>query len=241
MSAPAWDPVRRGFVVADARGEPGRHAAMPPRAFACEFGLAGAKHDQLHRQARQFRQGIECDIEALLRHQSADHADQRNVAAFRQTESALQHALVFRLAGEARSRIRLGETRVVRGIPFHGVDAIEDAAEYRGAVAQQAVEAAAVCRRLDFACVGGAHGGQPVGKRETALDEGELAVELERFMGPERRRQPERHEMVVGKQPRVREIVDGEHGRRSRFLERQQRRHEAALPVVAVHDVRAPR
>ena len=72
-----------------------RHAAMPP-AHLPRVWPRRRQHDQLHRQARQFRQGIECDIEALLRHQSADHADQRNVAAFRQTESAPQHALVFR-------------------------------------------------------------------------------------------------------------------------------------------------
>ncbi len=46
---------------------------------------------------------------------------------------------------------------------------------------------------------------------------------------------------LVGKQPLVSKIVDGEHGFRGILTVRQKHRNQCGLPVVAVNDVRAPR
>ncbi len=129
---------------------------------------------------------------------------------------------------------------IVAGAPVAVVDAIEDAAEPIGARGQQTLQAAAVLGGLDFPCIGGADGADPVGVHQAALDEGQLVVEFQAVQGPPVRRQFQLHQGLGREQPLVGQVVDGEEGGRAPCLAAQQGRHQSRLPVVAVHQFRRP-
>src|SRR5699024_7359250 len=129
-------------------------------------------------------------------------------------------------------------------IVFHGVDAVEDARERTGAGAEQAVQALAVVGGLYLLRVGGADGGDVVGKDDAALDERTHAVELKAVGGVGQFAQRNHFLNVVDlEQALILEVVDGKDGLdvlvllQFAILYIQHRRDEARLPVVAVDDV----
>ena len=63
-------------------------------------------------------------------------------------------------------------------IPGGGIDAVEDAGELPGAMAQQAGHAHAFGVGLDLGGVGGADGGDRIGILQAGLEEGQMAVEF---------------------------------------------------------------
>ena len=73
---------------------------------------------------------------------------------------------------------RGNEVRVDLRVPHVIVDAVHDADEIVPAVGEDAVEAVAEDRRLDFLGVAGTDGGDHVGEGDAALEEVQVAVEL---------------------------------------------------------------
>jgi hypothetical protein len=99
--------------------------------------------------------------------------------AARLRPSLLQRRFAAGLSGRVVGAERGRQQRVDGRVPDSGVDTVEDALEFMGPAAQQAVEAAALVVVLDLAGVAGAHGADPVGVVQPGLHEVEAAVELD--------------------------------------------------------------
>ncbi len=105
---------------------------------------------------------------------------------------------------------------------------------------QDALQAVAEVGLADLAGVGRADGRDDVRPRDAALEERELAVELEPLHRPPVRGQTQRVEDGPLERPLVGHVVDGEEGGGALRVVGQQRRDQTGLPVVGVNDVRAP-
>ena len=146
------------------------------------------------------------------------------------------------LAARRARRLRVearGEIGVGRRIPHRVVDAVEDAGQHAGALAQQAVEPHAVLGRADLRGVGRRHRGDPVGEREARLEVADRAVILDAVDRVRVRRQADPWRAGSrGNWPwndRLCTVMTVPRPRRAAVVE--QRRDEARLPVVRVHDV----
>ena len=237
---PCFDLVRQRFVVSDTRTDVSRIAIHGDAQSRLERLLAAAEDDDLQFLAHQLRQGIEHEIETLLFHQAPDEAEQRHVGPRRQGEGALQRGLVHRLVLQCMGVVGARDGAIARRIPLAVIGAVEDADQIIRAMLQQHLQTAAELGRADLAGVIRAHRVDHVRVRDPALDERGLAVEFQAVHGPQTGGQTELLEHVVGEQSLIGEVVYGEHGGRPRRGGGEQRRHESALPVVAVHDIGAP-
>ena len=136
------------------------------------------------------------------------------------------------------------DQRVMLGVPHGGVDAVQDAVQAAGFVAQHAVEAEAQRTLLDFLRVGGADGGDGVGSLQTGLEHGQLAPVFRAAHGAPGGRHGDMVGHVHGEDALEGEVVDGQHtggagaGRVRRL--RQVQRGQATGPVVAMHHVGLP-
>ena len=91
------------------------------------------------------------DVEALLRRQPPDHAEERDVGANREASLFLQRRLAGRLAGHLLGVELFRQVLVGGRVPLVDVDAVQDADQVAAARAEHAVEAAAVGAGLDLA------------------------------------------------------------------------------------------
>ena len=112
-------------------------------------------------------------------------------------------------------RVRLGEAAVHRGIPHLVVDAVDDAVQIVTALLQHSLEPAAERGGADLARVGAADRGEQVGEDEPALEEVELAVELDAGRCEQVPAEPGHRHVVVPEHALVGEVVDGEERARS--------------------------
>ena len=251
--AGAEEPVRQRLVVADGHahrfGAPRRRAArkacFEPARRRCRAARAGRPGPAARRARPSTRCRPFCSVRRLTTH------EQRRIGSGASPSSCCSAALQRALPAGRRASKRCGQQRVGGGVPDRVVDRVQDAGEHAGARAQQAVEAAALLRRLDLARVGRAHGGQPVGVVQAGLHERQLAVEFE----PVRRRRPRRGRPSSAncrarKEPLVGQVVHGEHAGRPALgrapakahVGRRQRRHasRAHAPPRAASRRRAP-
>ena len=193
----------------DAAGVVGLHAAEE----GLVFGLAGAERDQVEVLGDDLGRDFGQDVGAFLAGKAGDDADQRTVDGLvGQAEFAEQLGLADALAGEVVAGVAGGKVRVDVGAPFAVVDAVEDAGEHMGAVAQGAIEAEAVLGRLDLARVGRADGVEGVGEGDAGLDVADPAVEFQAAGVVEGRVERGVGERGTGEESLVAEIVDGEEG-----------------------------
>ena len=72
-----------------------------------------------------------------------------------------------------------GDMDIGRGVPHVVINAVDDPEEAVLSRLQHAFQAIAIFRRLDFLGIGRAHGVQQVGVDHAALEQVDLAVELE--------------------------------------------------------------
>ncbi len=135
---------------------------------------------------------------------------------------------------------------VLLGIPYLVVDPVHHPVQVRAALLQHPLEPVAEGARADLPRVGAADGGEQVREDQRALEEVELAVELEAGGGEEVPPEPGHRHVVVPEHALVGEVVDGEQGRepaqqRVIAVERAQvDGQEPGLPVVGVDDLRGP-
>ena len=134
--------------------------------------IAAADYRQAHVVVlQQLRQGVEQQIESLLRGEAADdaeqrHASRRGLQVLAQQEIALELGLVREFLRPEVDR----QVRVVPRIPFLVIDAIEDAVHRMAARRQRLLHAHAVARRGDLARVGGADRGHAIGVQDAVLE-----------------------------------------------------------------------
>ena len=206
--------------------------------------LAAAHHGQLRALRQQRRQRVDQQVDALLLGEPTDDAKQRRDALHRQTQLQLQGTPAGALAFDLIGAEGCGDGRIGGRVPDRAVDPVEDAVQHARPRPQQAVKAAALLGREDLAGVGGAHGGDRIGKRQPALDERKLAVKLQRPRVEQRRRQAEFGQRAGIEQALVGEVVDREDPAHRRLVpgrgERQIDRRQAGMPVVTVQDLRSP-
>jgi hypothetical protein len=132
--------------------------------------------------------------------QAGDGAEQQRIGTLGQAQQALQVPLGQRLAGQPVMVIRGRGERVGCRIPDRIVDAVEDAGELVGAVAQHSIEAAALLGGHDFARVTRTHGGDGVGKLQSGFHERDVAVGLDAVEAEQRGRQAQGRHRVRAKQ-----------------------------------------
>ena len=89
--------------------------------------IAGAQQHQLHVPAEDAIEGVGQDVEAFLRRQPPDHAEERDVGTNREAGLLLQRRLAGRLAGIFSASNRVGRCLIGGRVPFVDVDAVQDA------------------------------------------------------------------------------------------------------------------
>jgi hypothetical protein len=119
------------------------------------------------------------EVEALLGHETAGHAEERRLPTLRQAERALEGGLAAALSLEVVGGILRGDLSVRGRVPLALVDTVEHADEAVGQPGEVIVQAEPASRRAELVRLGGAHGGHEVGEDQAALEEVHLPVPLE--------------------------------------------------------------
>ena len=208
-------------------------------------GLSLAQHSQLAALLQQPGQQGHHQVDAFLPGEPPHQAQQQRVGARGQAAALLQGLFVGGLVLQGVRAEGLGDQRVVLRVPHAGVDAVQDAVQALGLVAQHAVEAKAQRGLLDLAGVGGADGGDCVGGLQASLEHGHLAPVLHAVYRAPFGRDTELRCYVHGVHALEGQVVDGQDGGGAgaccihRGL-RQVQRRQAARPVVAMHHVGLP-
>ena len=121
------------------------------------------------------------EVEALHGGEAGDDAEDRGgVGDLLATKGVQQVAAALDLPGEVLGGVVGGDVVVGGRVPLGVVDAIEDAVEVGGALAEDIVEAVAEFGSLDLLGVFAADGGEGVGVDDASLEEVEGVVVLER-------------------------------------------------------------
>src|SRR5262249_35124235 len=142
------------------------------RKEALVLGFPRPEDDELYGPpSKDPRKRAHAEIEALLPCQSRDDSDDRHTRVIAKATALEEVALVLLFAREIVRRVVMFEPGVRLWIPLGLVDAIQNAEEHLGALPKKCVEAHAVLRRLDFAGVRGAHGGDGVGVEDAGQQE----------------------------------------------------------------------
>ncbi|OQC35578.1 MAG: hypothetical protein BWX64_02394 [Acidobacteria bacterium ADurb.Bin051] len=227
------DPVRERLVVAPVEPDPageGRLEGVEERLVA---RLARAEDDEAEVVAPELRgQALEAEIDPLLLHETAHHADHGNLVSGLHPHPLEQRPLHPRLAGEIGGAVMVGEVRIVPRIPVAVVDAVDDPDQARGPLAEEAVEPEAALGGEDLAGVGLAHGGEQIGVPDPVLQEAQLVGgEILGRQQPAVRLESELADRVPA--GRREEPVPGEEGAGVE-------RGEGGVPVVDVEDVGRP-
>ena len=171
--------------------------------------------------------------------QPADHAEQRAVGADFEAHFGLQRRLVGALGGQPVGGIAGSQRRIGGRVPDAGIDAVQDAAQVAGAVAQQGGEAVAEMLVLDFAGVGRADGRQLRGQLQAGFQEGKLAVVFDVVEAPGMLGQAERAQHVAAETPLEGDVVYGNDTGGAAFVV-QPGGGKGGLPVVAMNDIGLP-
>src|SRR5262249_1351022 len=146
--------LREADPDGDSRGRTLRELAEALLVALVPAPERGELYVGLRQQARE-RGGEEVD--ALLLGEPRYHSEERGIRR-RQTELGLQRRLAACLAARVVAVVVSGKVPVGRRVPFGVVDPVQYPAQPIASRAQDAVEALAELRRLDLACVAGAHG-----------------------------------------------------------------------------------
>ena len=177
--------------------------------------------------------------------QARDHHHKRAVVANLEPQLLLQLGLAHGLARTVFNRVVGGNALVGRRVKASHINAIQNALQRIGALAQHTVQALAKLGRLDLARIGGAHRGDGVGIAQRAqhvVDAAGVATQLRGGGGNMRHTQDVLHHGVA-KLALERHVVDREHGldavvQRQALVELAQKHgRQCRLPVVAVQDV----
>ena len=210
--------------------------------------VAGAQHHHLGVLIHDLGQNGVHQVQSLLVGQPGDQTDDELVVVLPQPQLLLQCPLVLLLPGQNIGNVVVGVQHGVRpGIPDVVVNAVDDAPELAGVVAQVGIQLFAVLGSLDFPGVGAADGGDHVAVGQAALEhigiqpvlgQGILIEHIVRQAGPI----ADGGDVVNTLEA---QIVNGQHGfgtAQGRILEQrpQIHGHQRRLPVVAVDHVGDP-
>ena len=201
--------------------------------------VAAAEDGQLGRQVGDAFAQREDEVESLLVRQAADDAEQRTVGSDIEPHFLLQRALVVALGGQPVGGIGGGQRGVAGRVPERRVDAVQDAAQRAGAVAQQGREAVAEGFVLDFPGVGRADRRDQRRQLQPGLEEGKQAVVLDAVHVPGMFGQAEGGQVAGGEVALEGDVVHGDDAGGAAFVV-QPGGGERGLPVIDVHDVRLP-
>ena len=207
--------------------------------------VAGAQHRHLHASGQNAVERVHDQIQALLARQARDHHHKRAVVANFEPQLFLQLGLAHGLPGTVLDRVVGGDALVGRRVKARDVDAIQNALQRVGTLAQNAVQALAKFGRLDLVGIGGAHRGDGVGIAQGAqhvVDAAGVATQLRGGRRNMRHAQDVLHHGVA-KLALERHVVDREHGldavvQRKALVElAQEHGRQCRLPVIAVQNV----
>ena len=183
--------------------------------------IAKAEYGDLTTPADDVTRGVGYDVQALLVHQSRDHAEQRAIGVL-QTQPGAHQLGIRLLAGQVVRLEVVRQMRVAAWVPAF-VDPIDNAGQpaLNGNPACKAMEASAESLGGDLARIGRTDRRYVVGIEQTGLEERHAvvkfdAVYLERTVGDAECA----HALTVA-QALVCNVVDGEHGRHARALPAQ--------------------
>ena len=196
---------------------------------------------QAPRRERRHRGGDQ--VEALLVREARDRREQRDRGVALEAEGLQQRLLAPGLALRRGGAVAGGEERVGLGVPPLVVDAVENAVDHRGPLAQHAVQALAERGRADLLAVAGADRGDGVGVEQAPLEQVDPAVILDALGVKQVLRDAGVRHGGRGEDPLVREIVHREQRGRPRERPREVRplpqvqRQQRGLPVVRVDHV----
>ena len=135
------------------------------------LALAGAEHGNLDRAVEQLTQCVLDQVAALLLGKATHHDGERTARVNLEAELLLQHRLASGLAGEVVHGVVAGNARVNPGVVLLRVDAVQDAMELPGAIAEDVIEPLAIERGLELLGVSRAHRGDGVRVEERPLHE----------------------------------------------------------------------
>ena len=242
------DPVGAGFVVLDAGAEHALVGVLVIAEGVLIFLVAGAQHHHLGVAVHDLGHDGVHQIQALLVGQAGDQANHQLALVLHKAQLLLQGQLVLGLALQHVGDVVVHRQRRVGGrVPHAVVDAVHDAPQLVAVVAQVILQLLAVFRGLDLPGVGVAHGGDPVGVGQAALEHvgvppGLLQSAHVEHLGGQPAPVADGGNVVDALEPQV---MDGEHGlgaAHRRILEQgaQIHRHQRGLPVVAVDHVGNP-
>ena len=128
--------MRQGVVHLEAGGELAGVLPLGPAEQIHILAFAHAQHDNLRAGVHDGLEYAFHQVQTLLAGEAADHADHRDVGIHGQAELLLQQQLVLDLLIEGFGGVVLLDHRIGLRIVFHGVDAVQDAAEVIQAGAQ---------------------------------------------------------------------------------------------------------
>ena len=177
--------------------------------------------------------------------QARDHHHERAVVANLEPQLFLQLGLAHGLAGTVLHGVVGGNALVGRRVKARHVNAVQNALQRIGALAQNAVQALAKLGRLDLVGIGGAHRGDGIGIAQRAqhvVDAAGIATQLRGGRRNMRHTQNVLHHGVA-ELALERHVVDREHGfdtvvQRQALVElAQEHGRQCRLPVIAVEDV----
>ena len=233
------------FVEADHHVDrAGISGSHPPQCLLLGLAPRAEDHEVHAARARELRDRIEDERDALLLHESAHERGQRAGVWGGVPQSGGE-----RHAGGILTVVDVGLTegsrqvRIVRRIPDRRIDAVDDPRERVATRCEQALEPAAARRRLDLLRVGRAHGAHRIGEHDARLQQVELAVKLHLPPGEVAPVDAGQQHVPVPERPLVGHVVNRHHragvGHRGiRSVEEPAvGRHETGLPVVAVKNV----
>ena len=207
--------------------------------------VTGAQHRYLHAAGQNTVERVHDQVHALLARQARDHHHKRTVVAHLEPQLFLQLGLAHGLARTVLDGVVGGNALVGRRVKARHVNAVQNALQRIGSLAQHPVQALAKLWRLDLARIGGAHRGDGIGIAQRAqhvVDAAGVATQLRGGRRNVRHAQDVLHHGVA-KLALERHVMDREHGldavvQRQALVElAQEYGSQCRLPVVAVQDV----
>ena len=237
--------LRQRRVKLDARGHGAGVLVLEVAQAVLVVAVAGAQHGHLNAAGQDAVERVHDQVHALLARQARDHHHERAVVANLKPQLLLQLSLAHGLAGTVLHGVIGGNALIGCRVKARNVNAVEDALQRVGALAQHTVQALAKLGRLDLARIGGAHRGDGVGivqRTQHVVDAAGVAAQLRGGRGNMCHTQDVLHHGVA-KLALERHVVDREHGldavvQRQALVElAQEHGRQCRLPVIAVQDV----
>ena len=235
--------VGQGLVIAQMHRHPARMAYGLLLQGLLQPGLTAAQHQQLPSLRHDLVHPGQHQRQTFLLGDAANQRKQRRISLLAQPATALQGGFAQGLASHAGRRVGMVDQGVRAWAPHRLIHRIEDAGELRVPPTQQAIEATALFRCLDFAGIAGADSAQMVGIVQAGFHEGHLAMELQAVELESRRRQAEFAKHLGVKKALVGQVVH--RVERAHTLSwsgpvLEAGRCQAGMPVMAVQYLRRP-